>query len=151
EARQQAAVSDLDKSLIEEWEKQGGVQYHLGLAQRTVRAMMDGMDEGERAGFMASFDQLPAGAQTGIYRYLAVNGGAWGQASEADVETFASTPDIGADLVRAWGSAAPRKVAVVRGRMRLMLEGMSKSDRDAAAAWFEGLPDGQASAVLQAL
>ena len=43
-----------------------------------------------------------------------------------------------------WGRQAARNVAVVRGRMNLMLRSMTPEDRSKAEAWFDELPAAQA-------
>ena len=141
--------SALDKDLLAQWERQGGVAYHLKTAQDAARAAMDALEPDEAQALMGSFDQLPASAQTSIFGFLAVEPGAWRPATDDFIEEFRES-DCG-DLVKEWGSQAAKKFGVVLGRLNMMLKAMTPADRTKAEAWFFGLPAAQAVAVMKAL
>ncbi len=105
---------------------------------------------GGKADLESGFDGLPAGAQTAIMGELALSPGRGREASEADLERFASTPE-GAELVQEWRSRAGRNLATVRTRMERMLGRMSPGEEETALDWFDELPPAQAKAVLRAL
>ena len=147
----QSDASALDPALLAEWEKQGGVDYHLKTAQRTASAALDALEGDDRQQLEEGFDSLPPAARTAITRFLAVEpGGFVRPANETSLETFASTPE-GAELVKEWGRSAPRNIGIVRSRMDLMLRSMAEADRTKAEAWFNALPAQQAKAVMKAL
>lgn len=149
--REPGNAPGLDPALLKEWEDAGGVEFHLATAQRATQAAFEAMPEEERADFQAGFDGLPDGAQTAVFRYLALEpGGSVRPATDAAVQNFASTPE-GAELVASWGRNAARNVGVVRSRMELMLRSMPEADREVALSWFDSLKSSQAKAVLRAL
>ena len=143
-------VSGLAPELLAEWENAGGVEYHLATAQRTAQAALNALEPEDASTFEKSFADLPAGAQTEVFRYLAVESGAWRPANDVALREFASTEE-GARLLEEWGRGAARNLGIVRGRLALMLQSMTEPDRSAATAWFDGLPTGQARAVLKSL
>ena len=99
----------------------------------------------------SGFDVLPAGAQTAVFTELALPiGGYVREASEADLQRFASTEE-GAELVAEWRSRAGRKLGSIRARMERMLDNMSAGEEETALNWFDDLPSPQAKAVLRAL
>jgi hypothetical protein len=127
------------------------VEVNRKQAASTAQAMLDEIEPEDRTGFQASFDALPEGAKTATYSYLPVDGGgSWGAAKEDAMASFASTPE-GSQLVAEWGDKAPQRVAIVKGRIGLMLQSMTAADRTKAAAWFDALPSASARAVLKAL
>ena len=77
-------------------------------------------------------------------------GGAVREASEIDLQRFASTPE-GAELVQEWRGRAGRKLGSVRARMERMLDNMSPGEEETALAWFDNLTAAQAKAVLRTL
>lgn len=141
----------LDPALLEEWENAAGVEYHLQTAQRSAQAALDGLEDEDRAALQTGFDGLPRGAQTAVFRFLALEpGGSSRSASNEALQEFASTEE-GAELAKEWGREAGRLVGVVRSRMNLMLQSMTPEDRSAATEWFDRLSPSQAGAVLRAL
>jgi hypothetical protein len=147
----QGDAPGIDPALLEEWERAGGVEHHLKTAQRTATVALDALEEEDRASLEESYDALPPAAQTEIMRFLAVKGGAFPAASDAALQQFAESEEVGGELVKDWGRGAGRKLGVVRGRLGLMLKSMPPEDRTKAEAWFDALPAQQAKAVMKAL
>jgi hypothetical protein len=144
--------SDLDPALREAWEQQGGLQHHLGRAQSTAEAMMEGMTAEERGSFVQAFDALPEGAATAIYSFLAIDpGGSVREASAGDLETFAAHGEACADVLKGWGRNAARQYATASARVDLMLSSMSEADAAKAEAWFRALSAAQKASVIKAL
>jgi hypothetical protein len=116
-------------------------------AQAILEAVPDVVEF--EAGFDAMFDDLPEHAQTAIRYELAQPPDSPARpASDADLKRFATT-DEGADLVKAWGREAGRKLATVRARLDRLLR--SGGDMEAAVDWFEQLTSEEARGVLNAL
>jgi hypothetical protein len=142
---------DLDPKLLAEWEDAGGIDAHLAIAQKAAGSALNALGGEDRTALQDGFDGLPAGAQTQVIRFLGITpGGNVRPASDAALEAFAQTEE-GAELVTEWRGRAAQKLGAVRGRMDLMLSGMSDADRAAAEQWFNALPAKQAAAVLRAL
>lgn len=140
---------NLSPALAADWQRTGGVAHHLGTAQQSALTVLQSVEESEE--IVAEFDALPEGARTAIIAELAR--GTWGSirsASQTEIDRFADDED-GAVLVRSWGGSAPRRVAVVRARLRRVFGQMSAADGEAAATWFAELPAVTAQAVLREL
>jgi hypothetical protein len=140
--------SALDKDLLATWERQGGVAFHLKTAQDTARAAMGALAPDEAQELMDSFDRLPVSAQTTVFGFLAIKPGAWRPANEGELAEFRES-DL-ADLLEEW-SDAPKKLGIVRGRLRMMLNSMKGADRSRAEAWLDSLPTSHAKAIFKAL
>lgn len=147
-----AGSGTIPESVITEWsESPAGLDYSLAQARKTVGALYEDLEEGDRTSLVQGFDGLPEGAQTQAYRFLAVPGGGnFGRADDDAVAAFRATPE-GVELAREWGSRAPKNIATVRGRLGLIFRGMSPADRHVATEWFEGLNPQQVKAVYRAL
>jgi hypothetical protein len=144
--------SDLAPELREAWEKQGGLQHHLGRAQSTAEAMMEAMSAEERGSFVQAFNALPEGAATAIYSFLAIDpGGSVREASAGDLEVFSAHGEACADVLQEWGRNAARKYATASARVDLMLSSMSEADAAKAEAWFRALSAAQKASVVKAL
>jgi hypothetical protein len=141
--------SGLDPDLLSQWERQGGVAYHLKTAQDAARAALDTLEPDEAQALTDSFDQLPSSAQTSIFGFLAVKAGAWRPANDKELAEF-NESDL-ADLLEEWGRDAPKKLGIARGRIRMMLNAMKPADRSRAEAWLDSLPTSHAKAVFKAL
>ena len=129
----------------------GGIEHHLGQAQGAARVALDAMPTIDQTEFEKGFDKLPSGAQTAVYAELALTpGGSVHQASEAELEHFASMPE-GAELVQEWRSRAGRNVGIIHDRLNRMLERMSPADEETTWQWLENLPPAQAKANFRAL
>jgi hypothetical protein len=135
--------------LLDEWANQGGVAYHQGMVEKGTNAMLAAMgNEGEA--FQAGFDALPQAAQNEVYRYLALDPGAWRPASDAAVKAFGELEEQ-AELLEEWGPRAPQKVATIRGRLGLILRALPEADRRAADDFIESWSPAQAKAILKVL
>ena len=130
----------------------GGIEHHLGQAQGAARVVLDAMPTiSNQAEFEKGVDKLPSRAQTAVYAELALtSGGSVHQASEAELEHFASMPE-GAELVQEWRSRAGRNVGIIHDRLNRMLERMSPADGETTWQWLENLPPAQAKAIFRAL
>lgn len=141
----------LPDELLSQWEKSGGVEQNLKAAQDTALIALDALEGEEQADLIASFDELPVEVHARTYAFLSIDPAPPAKtASDAEVEQFASLPE-GQALVREWGRAAPRNLAVVRSRLNSILSGMSEGDRERASEWFDSLSERQAAAVLRSL
>ena len=147
----QGDAPGINPDLLAQWAREGGVETNLRQVQATAQTVLDALEPDEAGALEEGFDALPEAARSAVYAFLAVQGGgAWPAASDAALQDFAST-DEGAELVQGWGRQASRKVGIVKGRMGLMLNGMTPEDRSKAQLWFDGLSSQQAKAVLAAL
>jgi hypothetical protein len=67
-------------------------------------------------------------------------------ASQEDIDRFANS-DVGTELVKEWAGRAPKKLALLQGRV----ERLTARTSDEAIAWFESLPLAQAKAVINVM
>lgn len=148
--RDRSDGSQLPAELREAWEGQGGLEANLTRVQDVAETVLLGLDQTDAAALQESFDALPQSARSTVFSYLAVDGGGWPPASQADLKAFAES-DEGKELAAGWGRKAPKMLATVRGRLRLILNALPEGDKEATAAWFDDLTPAQAKAVLGAL
>ena len=143
-------VSWADPALISEWRQHGGLKHHVAVVRAAVTKAFDELDEQEAHGLSESFSQLPPGAQTSIYGFLAVEPASWRKADAEDVAYFTNLEDT-APLIREWGPRAAEQVGVVVGRSKMMLNRMSAADREKTNDWIDSLSPSQFRAVAKAL
>ena len=146
----QGDAPGINPDLLAQWEKQGGIEANVRQVRAVVGAMLDPLEDDDADALEESSDALPQGAQTTIYSYLAVAGGAWPQADAAALQAFGETAE-GGELIAEWGNKAARNVGAVRKRMALILDSMTDADRTKTQTWFDALPMAQAKAVMRAL
>jgi hypothetical protein len=150
-AAAEADDGGLPPELLAEWERQGGLTYHLGMVHQTVSNMLAPLEPDEAQTLIASWDALPESAQVAAYRFVGIDGvGSTKLPTEAELAAFAEREEQ-AVLLQAWGRNAPTKFARMRDRLRLILGSMSEADRDAVQTWFEELTPRQYASVLWAL
>ncbi len=141
----------LDQTMLDDWSRTGGQEFHLGVAQGAARGVLDAMPVEDKAGFESGFDGLPQAAQTAIISELALSpGGAVREADAGELQHFATTEE-GAELVQEWRSRAGRKVGTIHDRVQRILGGMSPGEEETALAWFDNLTAAQAKSVLRGL
>jgi hypothetical protein len=142
-------IGGLPKSVRDEWSENGALEQSLQTARATAEQAFAELDETEQLEFVDGFDELPEGAQAGIYRYVAIEPSTrWRPASEAQVKQLA---ELDPDLVQEFGTEAPRRLGQLAGRYRLMLQGMSAEDRAKTEAWVDNLTPAQRRAVAKAM
>ena len=145
------ARTALPVALVEEWESSGGFETRLAQAQRGAITVLERLDPGDRAAFTGSFDALPEAVRSAIFSEISLGStGSVRNASDADMDRFASTPEGGA-LMGEWGARANRNVAIVRDRIGRIIRRLSADDVTAAAAWFDDLPQEDAAAIYRML
>jgi hypothetical protein len=148
----QASAPDIDPALISEWSRTGGVEHHLGVARATVSAMLDALEPGEADAFSASFDALPAGVQTSIYRQIALDGGGFSKsATDAQLSDFRALCPEAASLLQGWGRRAAQRLGAAHARLDAIEAGMSEADFARAEAWLRGRSPTQRTALMKAL
>jgi hypothetical protein len=135
------ARARFDSALVTEWESRGGFAVNLSRAQDMVALAVGSIgDETAGRAFMDSFDRLPAGVQTAIYREAAsTTFVSTMPATDDDLAVFGSFPG-GTEALRAWGDKARRNLAVAMVRYERCVSTMSASDRPAFLRWWHGLP-----------
>ena len=145
-------LKGFDPELVREWTENWGVDKHLETGRANVREAMSDLDDTERGQLESSFEtDLPPPAKTQVYRFLAIDAGAWRPAEQSYIDEVANSGPEFRALVDSWGREAPRMVGRARGRSRLMLETMSAAEAAATEAWFQKLPNRQAVAVIRGL
>jgi chaperone required for assembly of F1-ATPase len=140
----------LAPALVDEWDATGGIEHSLATAQRTALAALEALEGDEQTALRGSFDALPAAVQTEVIRFLAIEPASWRAADKTALDAFAETED-GAHLIEEWGADAGKRLGILRGRIGMMLKGLTETERAAAADWLDGLSTSQAVAVLSAL
>ncbi len=140
-----------DQTMLDDWARTGGLEFHLGVAQGAAQAVLDAMPVEDKAGFESGFDGLPQAAQTAIITELALSpGGAVRLPNAEELQNFAAD-EAGGELVQEWRSRAGRKVGIIHDRVQRILGGMSEGEEKTALAWFDNLTAAQAKSVLRGL
>ena len=137
------------KALVEEWAQFGDPEFRNAVkaTQSVALNIMSGMGDREMKVFMGVFDTLPDQAITAVYRELSIGRPNFiPDATDAEVKLFASTEE-GGELVREWGSSAPRRVAIIRARFARVVAQMGAAGAD-FRAWWNSLPASQAKSIL---
>lgn len=141
----------LDPALVAEWEASGGFTARLAQAQKGAIAILERLDPEDRGAFVAEFDALPEGVRSALFSEISLgSAGSVRNASDAEVDRFASTPE-GSAMVKEWGYRANRNVAVIRDRITRILTRMTAEDIDVATTWFDTLPPTSAIAIYRML
>lgn len=95
------------------------------------------------------YDAVPESAQDAMRAVLVGDVIEPGRpATQTQIQAFAGS-DIGGDLVKEWGSQAPRKLAMVQASVNQMI--MRGGDVGLALEWFDNLPAAQAKAIIRGL
>ena len=64
-------ASDLDPALLQTWDKQGGSEQRLAIAQNAATAILENSPDPQ--GLQTSFDALPQSIQTAVFDHLSVS------------------------------------------------------------------------------
>jgi hypothetical protein len=144
-------VSGLPEELLAKWGTQAGREFHYQQAQNTVRAMVEGVEDGtERGGVLAAFNELPASVPHHVIEHLAVPPTPGRDADKNEMAKFIAHEE-GAELAREWGNAAPRNVRMANSRIKTIIDAMPVNDRLVAREWLASLSPAQAKAMFRAL
>ncbi|MPZ31196.1 MAG: hypothetical protein GEV13_09405 [Rhodospirillales bacterium] len=101
------------------------------------RIMLD-LSAGERAGLIEAWDwALPVAAQQAAIRELAAGAPSAPPVSQADVDEVAATDFASSAIVAEWGTAAPRRLGVLRARLRRIMSGLSPADQQQTRHWLD--------------
>lgn len=136
--------------LVMDWERMGGFRHQLAQIQKTVGGMVRDLGGArEQRVFMERFDRaLPEPIRYAIYNQLAMGVPSFVVPVEkAQVDEFARH-EVGADLVREWGSDAPETIAKIWKRMDNLRAAIG-DDFELFSDWFNNLDKPQMRRVLQ--
>jgi hypothetical protein len=143
----------LPESLKKQWAKSGplGVEDALKAVRSRTTLALGSLDEDDADGFRSSFDSdLDEEAQEAIVSGLAVDGGQWPVATEAEVEDFRAM-EWGPGLINEWGASAPKLLGRARREGEAMLAAMSDVGRIRTERWIAGMSVKRRAAVIRAL
>jgi hypothetical protein len=142
--------TSLPEALREEWAKSGpnGIEDALS-AIRTRTTILEDLEDGGD-GLRSSFDELPDDAQVAVAAGLATDSGKWPAASEQEVREFGEVPH-GAELLKEWGSDAPRLLGRARREADHIMSRMTERSRLQMHHWIAGRSSAELRATIMAL
>lgn len=144
-------ATDDGSQLLQAWGDQ--FDEKLATAQRGTTAILADLgDQANQAQFLSDFySQMPGGAQIAVAHELADFPPADITSVSPEVVHSFQTTETGKQLVAEWGSEAPKRIATIRARMKRVLGTMEATEVNKTMAWFEGLSDFEAKAVVKHL
>jgi len=114
-------ASATGREILEQWSGRGGIERNYEAARVFAGEAMADVPEQTRAELLEQIGGLPDAVQVAMIAELADPYVRTGAATQGQMSRFAATPE-GAELVREWGGAAPRRLATVAARVRRLVD-----------------------------